>query len=338
MANVNENPSVKNKIKTYWDAWITEWYKKCVLEEQLDRELEEKLGNVDNQWKIPQGSLGNVTTDIYGQKHYEPAYKYLPEPYWGNINAVNPLQCIFLNINPGAGGGSQLFGSDVEIQEMSEFIRDNRKKFEQPNFEYSKLTEEYWNQPHHKTTEWMMNKRVKWLVNMDNAEGDNDQKINKWRNSLFFDLVPWHTPSKVDITQYCRENAEAIINHVLKPISRLGAEVNGRFENKIIVRGSTILEILNIDKFKDVINVASIKNYVILDGVGEKPLRKLSSLLTEFKLMHCPSTFYVFSGGASMMLPNPEYKVYSVGCYTNSFKEGVTLKDFFQKNSQSKGC
>lgn len=295
------------KIKKYWDSWITDWFNKCIL-------AEPNSGDTIQGWNIPMSTLGNK----------ENAYKYFPEPYWGNIDTPN-LKGVFLNINPGGGNDLQIYDRD-DLNNTNESDIDKLKgEFaSDETYKYSKLVGKLSENSAYITTKWMFNKRVKWLNNMDGLKKSAEGFRTNIADYLFFDLVPWHTPQKTDISDYCLTHAAQIYEHVLQPISRLAETVEGNLKDKIIVRGSTILDLFNEEKFKAYIDEQSISKWIILDS--NKPLEKFSSLLTIFKLKNSNSEFYVFSGGASMFLPNPEYSTLAIGRI-----ESTTVKDIIQK-------
>jgi len=301
-----ENPPIK-QIKEYWDSWITDWFTRCVL-------AKPNSGDKIKNWNIPISTLGNK----------ENAYKYFPEPYWGNIDTPN-LKGVFLNINPGGGNDLQIYDPD-DLNNTNESGIDKLKgEFaNDETYKYSKLVRELSENIGYITTKWMFNKRVKWLNDMDGLKKGAEGYRTNIADYLFFDLVPWHTPQKTDISDFCLTHAKQIYEHVLKPISRLAETVEGNFKDKIIVRGSTILDLFNKEKFKTYIDEKSISKWIILDS--SKPLEKFSSLLTIFKLQDSKSEFYVFSGGASMFLPNPEYSTLAVGRIGST-----TVKDIIQK-------
>jgi hypothetical protein len=297
------------QIKMYWDTWITEWFKSCVVNKP-------NSGDQIQEWNIPISSLGNK----------ENAYKYFPEPYWGNIDTPC-LKGVFLNINPGGGNDLQIYDPD-DLRNTNESYIDNLKgEFaSDETYKYSKLVGALSENIAYITTKWMFNKRVKWLNDMDGLKKGAEGFRTNIADYLFFDLVPWHTPQKTDISDYCLTHAEQIYEHVLQPISRLAETVQGKYKDKIIVRGSTILDLFNKEEFKAYIDEQSISKWIILDS--NKPLEKFSSLLTIFKLINSTSEFYVFSGGASMFLPNPEYSTLAIGRI-----ESTTVKDIIQKTT-----
>ena len=295
------------QIKMYWDNWITEWFKSCVLNKP-------NSGDQIQEWNIPISSLGNK----------ENAYKYFPEPYWGNIDTLN-LKGVFLNINPGGGNDLQIYDPDDLSNTNENNIHELKDKFaSQETYKYSEFVRQLSENNEYVTTKWMFNKRVKWLNDMDGLKKGQEGFSTKIADYLFFDLVPWHTPQKTDISDYCLNHAKKIYEHVLQPISSLAETVEGDLKNKIIVRGSTILDLFNKDEFKNYIDEKSISKWIILDT--NKPLEKFSSLLTIFKLNNSNSQFYVFSGGASMFLPNPDYLALGVDRIESMYVKEIIKK------------
>ena len=290
--------STLHEIKAYWDVWHREWLKMCILtESQIDQK--KKIEG----WKIPLGNLGNK----------ENSCKYFPEPYWGNINALANMQSnlhgVFLNINPGQGGDEQLFKENFkskdEVNEViSELLNKKLEYINNERFFYSQIVSALSENTNYNTTKWMIEKRISWVKKIQ-----EDNKIDLG-NYLFFDLVPWHTPSKSDILDYTLENAEIIMERVLKQVSKLASEIQiGPLKNKVIVRGSLIIDVINnADMLQK--EIENIKNYVVIDNT--KHLNKISSLITTFNLRNHVAKFFVFSGGASMLLPNPEYMVFGI--------------------------
>ena len=301
------------QIKTYWDEWISEWFKRCVLD---------KPKSVDQNikgWNIPISTLGNK----------ENAFKYLPEPYWGNIDTPH-LKGVFLNINPGGGNDFQIYAPEDVSNTAEGDIDSLKEKFaKEETYKFSKLVRELSENNAYVTTKWMLNKRVKWLNDMDGLKKGQNGYRTKIADYLFFDLVPWHTPQKQDISDYCLTHAEQIYKHVLLPISFLAETVEGNLKNKIIVRGSTILDLFNKDEFKEFLDEKSVSNWLVLNN--NKPLQKLSSLLTIFKLKESETFFYVFSGGASMQLPNPDYMTLALGKL-----EQTSVKELIEKQPHAR--
>lgn len=296
------------EYQDYWDKWHKQWFDNCSANPQL-------LDSI-NDWIIPTDKGGNDN----------PIWQYFPEPYWGNPNS-DKLFGVFLNINPGGGGASQ----DILLRDQ-----DNSNPFnsyKKNKHSYSETIKELSNITDYKTTEWMQKWRVNWM-----REVLENQSINV-SNIFCAELIPWHTKKKSDISDYAVKNAipDLINNSVIIPLSKISNSdsVVKEMKGKIIVRSSLILDILNsIYSIKpNSIKISDIENYAIVDDIDtksskQKLLSKFNSYLTIFKIDE--TSFYVFSGGSNSALPNPDFKVLSVGQNKTNRKTGISLKEFMK--------
>ncbi len=296
------------EYQDYWDKWHKQWFDNCSANPQL-------LDSI-NDWIIPTDKGGNDN----------PIWQYFPEPYWGNPNS-DKLFGVFLNINPGGGGASQ----DILLRDQ-----DNSNPFnsyKKNKHSYSETIKELSNITDYKTTEWMQKWRVNWM-----REVLENQSINV-SNIFCAELIPWHTKKKSDISDYAVKNdiPDLINNSVIIPLSKISNSdsVVKEMKGKVIVRSSLILDILNsIYSIKpDTIKISDIENYAIVDDIDtksskQKLLSKFNSYLTIFKIDE--TSFYVFSGGSNSALPNPDFKVLSVGQNKTNRKTGISLKEFMK--------
>ncbi len=300
--------NVINEYVAYWDEWHKQWFDNCSSNPSL-------LDSI-NEWIIPTDKGGNDN----------PIWQYFPEPYWGNPNS-DKLFGIFLNINPGGGGASQnILLRDQDDSNPFNSYKKNEHSYSETIKELSKITD-------YKTTEWMQKWRVNWL-----REVLVNQSINV-SNIFCAELIPWHTKKKSDISDYAVKNAipDLINNSVIIPLSKISNSdsVVKEMKGKIIVRSSLILDILNsIYSIKpNSIKISDIENYAIVDDIDtksskQKLLSKFNSYLTIFKIDE--TSFYVFSGGSNSALPNPDFKVLSVGQNKTNRKTGISLKEFMK--------
>jgi len=268
----------KNKLIAFWNAWHKEWYDNLIINNKIS--FPKKI----NGWEVPEIKGGNAN----------PMWHYFPEPYWGTLD-MDEIRGLFLNINPGEGDKNQDFKNNSESLVKA--------TYENASHDYCHTVSMLSNIRNNPTTNWMYKNRINWLQKL--------YKNNKIDISgyVFFDLVPWHSKSKSDIMKYALKNSDSIIEDVIKPISILAKEVvTPELRNKIIVRGSTFLDILNCNQdFHS--HITSIEECVVLDRTLK--CSKLSSLLSIIKMYD--TDFYVFSGGASMHLPNLDYDVIPIG-------------------------
>jgi len=306
--NNNGEKSPILEYQDYWDKWHKQWFENCSSNPPL-------LNSI-NEWITPADKGGNDN----------PIWQYFPEPYWGNPNS-DKLFGIFLNINPGGGGASQ----DILLRDQDDSNPFN--SYKKNKHSYSETIKELSNITDYKTTEWMQKWRVNWL-----REVLENQSINV-SNIFCAELIPWHTKKKSDISDYAIKIGipdlinNSVINHLSK-ISHSNSVVK-EMKGKVIVRSSLILDILNsIHSINpNSIKISNIENYAIVDDIANKSskqklLSKFNSYLTIFKIEE--ASFYVFSGGSNSALPNPDFKVLSVGQNISNRKTDISLKDFMK--------
>lgn len=288
------------EFRDYWDKWHKKWEKVVIA--GYNKSESKIIG-----WPVPDFNVNveRVPTKIY---------KLFPEPYWGGYN--NHLLGIFLSINPGRPQSYH----DIDKKDNNYFLI---------NSNYRTITQKIAsNDNKNKTITWMKI-RVRWLNKLlDRDDIDID-------DVLLTDLVPWHTEKKSMIENYIGNNERVkklIINKVLLPVIEISKSINGQMKNKIIVRGSNLLDILNdLKKVKNKDGKATIKyqnssTYLLLRQ--EKGFKRFVSLLTTVKINSV--TFFIFSGGYNMNLPDLESKVYPIKFDNNEYNKfkAVKLRDF----------
>ena len=280
-----------NKYKNYWNEWHSKWHHSLT-----DITIKDICG-----WTIPKDNGGNKC----------PIREYFPEPYWGNISNAQ-LKCVFLNINPGEGGDDQNIRSN-SISKLKDIFNSTNKVYSDTVL---KLCEDRY----YKTTKWMYEKRIFWLQNLF---ADKTIDVSQ---TLLGDLIPWHTKSKGDIAKYIHndKNSDLITKNVILPLAKISNQIDGALQNIVIVRSSLFLDILNSNSAIQSL-ITNHKEYVVIDRTDKFP--KLNSFLSIIEIEN--TNFLIFSGGASMLLPDLNYDVVPIGQVTQSTK----LKQFILDKS-----
>ncbi|MGN6542517.1 MAG: hypothetical protein ACTHKY_17045 [Ginsengibacter sp.] len=289
LKDISKKNMNKKEFKEYWDKWHRQWFEN--IETNLDKEI--------YGWKIPEEKKG---------KKEIPICKYLPEPYWGNINNEN-LKAVFLNTNPGAENEIQNFSMAGEV----------KKKYLQDGKSYSCTVAKLCQADEYITTKWMNRYRVKWLQDLLGKK----ESINI-DHALNIDLIPWHSESKVFAGDYIKKNKleDLVKETVIEPIEEIAKTISGGLKNIVIVRGTVLIDILNNnEKMRSWMEAHS--EFVVMDEKENGLLPKMNSLLTVIETKK-NTEFLVFSGGSNMSLPNANYMVRPVG--TNG--EVKSLRDF----------
>jgi hypothetical protein len=291
------------EFRRYWDEWHSVW-----KETMLD-------GNITEDTKINGWPLPKVK-----DKDKKNTYWNFPEPYWGGHS--KELFGLFLSINPGKPQLHHLISKAAIDQNI--YFPDNGV--------YSSIIRNISKEEKNKTIKWMK-KRIVWLQQIVE---EKKSEINL-ETVLLTDLVPWHTENKRMITTYLKEPEvrENLIKNVLVHIIEISKTVIGPMNNKIIVRGTSLLDLENDQGlFSTILTESQLKIdnhelFVVLDE-KEQTFSKFMSLLTTFSISE--TTFYIFSGGSSMNLPDPGYMVYPVKKNNKKFNysESISLRDFIR--------
>jgi hypothetical protein len=285
--------AIDNYLK-YWDDWHKEWYSNALTSPPIVGKVKDWITPIDK------GSNEN------------PIWQYFPEPYWGNPLSTE-LTAVFLNVNPGGGGNEQnILNTTQIVSQLIDTYTINKNI-------YSDTIKHLSKEQYYPTTKWMFEKRISWLRKIV----DNDN-LNV-TNVLCADLIPWHSKSKKDIIQYALNDttAKLIMDKVISPLTEIAKTVNGFLKSKVIVRSSIILDILT----KLPTNHSNKKEFVVIDeSKGE--FGKFNSYLTVFTIND--TDFLVFSGGASMSLPNSNYSVYVVRPLNKNVENKISLKEFIK--------
>lgn len=277
------------QYKNYWNEWHQQWY----------HSLSDKSASNVSGWTIPKDNGGN--------KHS--IHEYFPEPFWGNVDSKN-LKGLFLNINPGQGGEEQNF-----VRSHNPVVKS---LYENKQNNYSDTVYELCQNRLYLTTNWMYEKRVSWLNDLLKKEGEPEVDIF---NTILCDLIPWHTKSKSDIAKYIQKKHQQslIVQKVILPLARIAKTVEGVLNNIVIVRSSLFLDILNAsDEIRTF--VGEPKEFVVLDT--RRTFSKMNSFLSIVEIEQ--TKFLIFSGGASMALPDVDYEVAGL----SSCEKRQKLKDF----------
>lgn len=288
-----------NEFKDYWDEWHKEWSKKV-----LNRSLNDN--SRIKGWPVPSF---NVKVNNDNVK----ICNLFPEPYWGADE--DQLRGIFLSINPG------------KPQDYHNIVKNDGQYFREGISYRNTIQNIALNNKTNSTVKWMMT-RLKWLRKLTDCEDIN------LANTLMTDLVPWHTEKKSEIQKYLEDVSvqQKIIDNVLIPIIEMSQTLNNSLKGKIIVRGSSLLNILNDlvnikpSDGRDLLTYDKSFTYTVLRE--EKGFLRFASLLTIVSIAN--AVFFIFSGGPNMNLPDLDCKVYPVD--PNNIISGdmkySTLKEF----------
>lgn len=226
----------------YWNEFVREWldYHTANSRSALNIGV-----NYDKKWTIPQNMYGSNKPDIE-------TIQYMPEPWWGN-DGTHIFQAVFLNLNPGNGGGEQNINyiKNCIINSYQNYVSDKVDTFVN-----NKEFKVYVNNKYQKsTTEWLLLQRVKPFLNA--LEFD----YFTVRNSLGIDLIPWHTPSFNQITkEYIKKNANAICNYSIKFALTASREIKGKLQNVVVARVPCQL-FIDILRFSNEIQMVECQNY-----------------------------------------------------------------------------
>lgn len=329
--------SAKDKFFKNWDDWHAKWLSN----------LEGNKTDIIDGWEIPSDNNGEFQ---YGNQDNF-IYKYFPEPFL-HKGEISKIKYVFLNINPGGGGDIQDFDKRRESK-LFEFYNNNKL--------YSKTIKEFLstekvNGKPNKTAAWY-NKRQKWAEAIYGKENVQEGSV------LCADLIPWHSKKESDVIEYITKNKSIIFKKVIEPLIDIALETNN---TKIIVRGVAFFNLINAwlksinDRLNKVIEELkksnqydlnkierwerklsefnsdqdkekeNIQQYIVMD-TEEKFFDKFNSYLAAYDYTHNNKkvTFYVFSGGSNMDLPNANYIVKSI----HLKKESLSLKQFLEGSS-----
>ncbi len=235
-----------------------------------------------------------------------PSYRYFPEPYYCK-NFEDPINLIFVNINPYTGGPQQ----DIASPERDQTLYKKA--------DYSEIISQYLTK-NNPTAENFFKKRLDWAKSLF--------ETNEELNILCSDIVPWHTEKANGIDKYItnKKNRETIKSLVLVPLMNISdtlSSVNNKsMQNKIIVRGVPFRNIINGLYAKDKPNLKQkyIKNYIVLKKKGT--IEEFISMLTVISMNNKNKKefkWYLFTGMPSNDLPPLEknYIVYPVNAKVN---------------------
>ena len=336
MVEINKMTEIDKFFKN-WDDWHANWFN------QLNSIEIPKI----NDWKLPCDKKGNH--QFGNQDNF--IYKYFPEPFL-HKGDKSKIKYLFLNINPGGGGDIQDFDKRLE----SELFKSYNNKLYSETIKEFLITDKVNGKPN-KTAAWY-NKRQNWAESIYGKDYVHDGSV------LCTDLIPWHTKKESDAIDYITENQNVIFKSVIEPLMEIALEIENP---KIIVRGVAFFNLINawlksindrlnrviehdtiinsevkkikskeiLEKFIDkrTKEKKNIKQYIVIDA-EEKFFDKFNSYLAEYNFSHKNKvvTFYVFSGGANMDLPNADYIVKSI--FLDS--ESLTLKDFLNDSSHNR--
>lgn len=224
-----------DKYYRYWDEFVCEW-----------KNFMSGGGNIASwcrythlsQWLYP--SFCNY---IDKNNSSTPTIDYLPEPWWGN-NGKHPLSAVVINLNPGKGGTSQHYTSLANIaysahvsQKVDDFVNNKEYKVYINNKYVTS------------TTEWLLTQRALPIFNAFPCLKVN----NKANNVLGVDLIPWHSEKSATVTNYIKNNYNAIYNYSIKLALKASESIQFKLLCNVVfarVKYSTIDDILTKNNVK----------------------------------------------------------------------------------------
>lgn len=253
--------------KEYWDERFNQW-KKWVKNGSEYKDFPW------TNWEYPSDKLKNKKWKWGNHKH---SVNILPEPYWGNPTQPS---VIFININPGA----------VEVVGG---VQDDLSKLNK--FNYYQIAAE--NKLKINVTQDWHQKRFKWV------SGLGDESINP-SDGLSIELIPWHSKSASDITNYIMENGSAVIDNLIRFQKVLPNK--GLFSNTFIVRSAAFMDLLEKEVFAKYFDLTKITHFSL---ARKRVILKPMSFLTcvRFKKKFGGTEFLIFHGGSSNQMPPLDY-------------------------------
>ena len=285
-----QTPKTFNEYVQYWEIWHKQWWAY-------------KSGSF-MEWPKPHGNGGQTN----------PIIDFYPEPYYyrfsDDIQSSYTIDAIFININPAAGGSTQL-----KTNGSSSLISS-----------YCKNGNSYQNSLSNLLSikggpNSFLNHREKRTRELLEKKSDDNVQV------LCVDLVPWHTANQADIHQYIIDNSSLIMDYVIKPLTRISKNgVSGPLAKKIFIRGTSFRNVINaigpnvfpktrLDEAK-----SKIKYYGLFDK-DKVFIERFSSLLTVVEAFGCK--YFIFTGGQGMTLPPINKKALLL----NSTDKSRTLMD-----------
>lgn len=206
-----------------------------------------------------------------------PFSNYFPEPYWGNPFPQR-LTAVFLNLNPGGGNDDQ----NVLLYNVAP--TDPFKTYQKRSEVYSNTVSDLIKIPTYPTTEWFIDRRVKWLNDLVICLSKIKLAPTTIDNILCADLVPWHTSSGGEIAGYIRSNYPIIVKHVIDPIIAISqyAELKGL----VFAKGAEIAHLFS-------------------EFLGLIPTKYTNGDYSVFIYNYKNATVIVLVGGQGMRLPKP---------------------------------
>ena len=179
----------------YWDSFINEW--KCF-------KCPRQMFLIKRKWE--NSIFPNLTEFTFPDFKGKDSIDYLPEPWWGN-DGTFPLSAVFINLNPGEGGGRQL---RVNLPKFSRYSRYVSQKVN--DFVNNREPKIYLNNKSVKsTTEWLLLKRALSIY-----RAFPDIPFQSVENVLAIELLPWHSRNFGDTGKYYENNVNGIYEKSIK--------------------------------------------------------------------------------------------------------------------------
>jgi hypothetical protein len=265
--------------KEYWENRFNEW-KSWMRQGSNEKDFPW------NDWNYPNDVLRKENWHWQNCRH---SAHILPEPYWGN--PIDP-SIVFVNINPGKVDALQGV---------------------QANFSNSREDISYYHIA--SRNHLHLNETQKWHQNRFNWANEFSTSIDS-KKGLSIELIPWHSKSASDVTNYIIENRQAVIENLIR-FSKILPKT-GVFKNTFIVRSAAFMNLLDNQDFASYFHIEQMKHHVLAkSGHIDKPISFMSIL--NFKDAYDSARFIVFHGGSNNQLPSKDYVVLETGKSLKAF-------------------
>lgn len=254
----------------YWNQWMKKW-NDFVNRDEKDRTT------LFEEWPL----LNHFGSKKEGLTKEE-AWKFFPEPYWGNPLSNN-LKGVFINFNPGEGDFFQHWNKHKDHK------LGNKIWQYFPSSNYYKTISKLYLDAVYPTTKWMKNKRERFIKGVYTHLGKSSDG-----EYVMLELCPWHTKSVTkEVYQYIEDNIEQIDNYIIKFAEACSMETNGYFKNIVITKG------LDKDRVERYLKRFNFVNQEFITKGSNGELLKREWAIDIFKLKNSDVYFFNFKNSSN---------------------------------------